>query len=840
MKSQKFNLKGMTCSACSAAVDRGVKKINGVEDVNVNLLTNSMSVKYDETKVKNEDIINAVENAGYDAYTLDSIKQNTLEKKESNVSKNELKEMKKRLIISFIFSIPLFYLSMGHMMNWPLPAIFMGTENALIFAFTQFILCIPVVMINNKYYRVGFKTLIKKSPNMDSLIAIGTSAALLYGVYAIYKIGYAFGRNDLDVVMTYAMDLYFESAAVVLTLITLGKYFEARAKGKTSDAIKKLINLSPKKATVIKDGKEIEILVEDLVVGDEIIVKPGQSVPSDGVIIEGKTSIDESMLTGESIPVEKSINDNVIGASINKSGYIKFKATKVGNDTVLSQIIKLVEEASASKAPISKLADKISRVFVPVVIAIAFIATISWLILGYSFEFALTIGISVLVISCPCALGLATPTAIMVGTGKGAENGILIKSAEALEIAHSIDTIVLDKTGTITMGKPVVTDIFTKLHKDKLLQLAASIEKKSEHPLADAIVNCAKDNKIELTEIQEFTALHGLGLEAKINNQTFFIGNMKLVEQTGIKTGEFDSISRGLSQEGRTPMAVCDEKEILGIIAVADVIKPTSKQAILELKNMGINVVMLTGDNKLTANAIAKQIDVNEVISDVLPQEKELQVRKLQDSGKSVAMVGDGINDAPALVRANVGIAIGAGTDVAIESADIILVKSDLMDAVKAIQLSKSVIINIKENLFWAFIYNIIGIPIAAGVLYIAFGLKLNPMLAGGAMSLSSVCVVSNALRLKFFKPKFKYSNKLNNKVKNTQGEMTMEKIILVGGMSCGHCSSRVEKALSAVDGVEKVSVNLETKEAKVTLNKYVESSILENTIIEVGYDIIK
>ena len=882
MKTQKFDVTGMTCSACSARIEKNISKTQGVIETNVNLLSNNMTVKYDESVLNEIDIIKVVEDTGYGASLVEKIKSEA--KKDSKADdKSEINEMKKRLIISFVFAIPLFYISMGHMLNWPLPSIFHGTENALIFAFTQFLLCLPVMIVNSKYYKIGFKTLFRGSPNMDSLIAIGTSAAALYGVYAIYKIGYGLGHMDMDMVMKFSMDLYFESAAVVLALITLGKFLEARAKGRTSDAIKKLIDLSPKTALVERNGIEEEIPVEDVVAGDIIIVKPGQSLPVDGVITFGNSSIDESMLTGESIPVEKKIGDKVIGASINKSGYFKFEAQKVGDDTTLSQIIRLVEEASSSKAPISKMADKISGIFVPIVIGIAVLATIVWLILGADFEFALSIGIAVLVISCPCALGLATPTAIMVGTGKGAENGILIKSAEALEIAHHIQTVVMDKTGTITEGKPRVTDLVADgIDEMEMLRIAASAEKGSEHPLADAIVEEAKSLNIELYDVENFEAIPGQGLKAMVNSKVYYLGNLRLINEKNINIKNFEEKSIKFADQGKTPLYFADEENVLGIISVADIVKPTSQAAIKEFEAMGIEVVMLTGDNKKTAEAIRKQLGISRAIAEVLPQDKEREIRNIQEQGKKVAMIGDGINDAPALARADVGIAIGAGTDVAIESADIVLIRSDLLDAVTAVQLSKATIKNIKQNLFWAFIYNTVGIPLAAGVFFSILGWKLNPMFAGAAMSLSSVSVVSNALRLKFFKPKrlstddiVNYDktvedneniaiekdnkenifiieneeNKENNQniciIEDTEsieekGDDEMKKILKVEGMTCGHCKAAVEKALKAVDGVENAVVDLEKKSADVTLNKEVRDEVLKNAVIDAGYEVVE
>ncbi|MBB6631432.1 heavy metal translocating P-type ATPase [Clostridium algidicarnis] len=759
---QKFNVTGMTCSSCSANVEKAVKKLSGVDTVNVNLLSNSMAVEYKESDIDSTTIIKAVHDAGYDAsiFVRGSSDSKRIEKSVNPVEE-ELKEMKSRIIISFGFLIPLMYVSMGHMLNLPHPKWLMGPENAITFAFIQLLLTIPVVYVNRKYYQVGFKTLFHGRPNMDSLIAIGSGAALIYGIFAIFKIGYGLGHNNLDMVNQYSMDLYFESAAMILALITMGKFLEARAKGRTSEAITKLMDLAPKTASVIRNGEEVEIPSQDVVIDDIIIVRPGQSIAVDGIIIEGSSSVDQSALTGESIPVEKNIGDKVIAATINKTGSFKFKAEKVGDDTTLAKIIELVEDASSSKAPIAKMADKISGIFVPVVISIAVIATIVWLLLGQPFEFAMSIGIAILVISCPCALGLATPVAIMVGTGKGASNGILIKSAEALESLHTIGTVVLDKTGTITEGKPVVTDIITKgsESEERLLQIAASIESFSEHPLAEAILEKAKERGISLRNVDNFNSISGRGIVGIIDGKQYTAGNLALMEDREINVEMLKSTSDEFAMDGKTPLYFAEDKNLLGIIAVADVVKATSRKAIDNFKAMGINVVMLTGDNKKTAEAIRKQLNIDRVVAEVLPQDKEKEIRNIQASGKKVAMIGDGINDAPALARADVGIAIGAGTDIAIESADIVLMKSDLLDAVTAVQLSKATIKNIKENLFWAFFYNVLGIPLAAGVFYTAFGLKLNPMFGAAAMSMSSVFVVSNALRLKFFKPKYKNIN---------------------------------------------------------------------------------
>ncbi len=761
MKKETFDITGMTCSACANRIEKTVKKVSGLQDVSVNLLKNSMVASYDEAVVNTQAIIEAVEKAGYGAVSHTNV-PNRQSKETSGESKSveqeQYKAMKKRLVYSLVFTIPLFYISMGHMLGWPLPAGLLGMENAMIFAFTQFLLLIPIVFINRNYFKVGFKTLFQGSPNMDSLIAIGSGAAIVYGIYAIYKIAFGQGHMDMDMVDRYMMDLYFESAGTILTLITLGKTLEARAKGKASDAIKKLMNLAPKTARVERDGREVMIPVEEVKEGDCIIIKAGESVPVDGIVLDGVSTIDESALTGESIPVEKHIGESVIGATVNKSGYLKIKATKVGDNTTLAQIIRLVDDATSSKAPIAKLADKVSGVFVPTVITIAVIATIAWLIAGYSFEFALSIGISVLVISCPCALGLATPTAIMVGTGRGATNGILIKSAEALEIAHKTDTVVLDKTGTITQGKPVVTDIITVdgITKDRLLQIAYSIEKLSEHPLADAITDKAKEKEFAAMEVQKFEQIAGQGLAGVIDGRKCLAGNKRMMDANHINGAALFEKGDKLATAGKTPLYFAADGALLGIIAVADIVKPTSKQAIEELTDMGIEVVMLTGDNEKTAKAVQKQVGVSRVVAEVFPQDKEKEIRRLQEQGRKVAMVGDGINDAPALARADVGIAIGAGTDIAIDSADFVLMKSDLVDVSTAIQLSKAVIRNIKQNLFWAFIYNIIGIPIAAGLFYTAFHLKMNPMLGALAMSFSSVFVVSNALRLRWFKARHK------------------------------------------------------------------------------------
>ncbi|HJE92470.1 heavy metal translocating P-type ATPase [Anaerotignum lactatifermentans] len=839
---QKFDVTGMTCSACSAHVEKSVSKLEGVQCVNVNLLQNSMVVEYDDNALGTTDIIHAVESGGYGASVQG---ENKTQEAPKNVAAEEMHHMKRRLIASFCFLIPLFYISMGHMMGAPLPAILLGDENVMIFALTQLFLTIPVLIINKKYYVVGFKALWNKAPNMDSLIALGSAASVVYSVFAIYSMAYAMGHGDLMTAHHYGMELYFESAAMILTLITVGKYMETRSKGKTSEAISKLMDLAPKTATVLRNGVEQEIPVEEVVTGDTIIVKPGQRIPVDGKIMEGFSAVDESAITGESIPVEKQVGDTVIGATVNKSGYFRMTATRVGKDTTLSQIIALVEEAGASKAPIAKLADKVSGVFVPVVITIAVLAAVIWFVAGNQpFSFALSIGIAVLVISCPCALGLATPTAIMVGTGKGAEYGILVKSAESLEIAHQVQTVVLDKTGTLTEGKPVVTDVVLAkgILRNRLLKQAAAVEALSEHPLAEAIVAYAKEKEVAFEKAENLTATAGQGVEADVAGKHILAGNLKMMQERGIQLGEWEAKAVELAEAGKTPLFFAENETFLGIVALADTLKPTSKAAVDAFHQMGIEVVMLTGDNKRTAQAIAKELDI-QVIAEVLPQDKEREVRRLQEQGKKVAMIGDGINDAPALMRADVGVAIGAGTDVAMESADIILMKSDLMDAVTAIELSHATIRNIKENLFWAFFYNACGIPLAAGVFYPLLEWKLNPMFAAAAMSFSSAFVVGNALRLRLFRPKYaKTTTALPKediqKEPTHKEEIGMKKVLKIEGMMCNHCTGRVEKALNDLDGVT-AEVSLEGKSATVTLSKEVSDETLVQTVTDAGYEVV-
>lgn len=828
---KKYKVTGMTCSACSSRVEKCVGKLDGVNTVSVNLLTNSMQIDFDESKLTEEKIADSVTQAGY-GMEIPTGKSEKKEEKEDIVEKN-IENMKKRTIWSFIFLIPLMYVAMGHMAGLPQPSFLRGDANAVSFALTQLLLCIPVLYINRAYFERGFRSLIHGAPNMDTLISVGSGASLIYGIFAIYRMGYGLGTQNMELVHRYLHDLYFESAVMILALINIGKYLEARSKGKTSEAIQKLMDLAPKTALVERNGQVVEIAAEDMLTGDILQVKPGSSIPADGVVIEGRTSVDEAAITGESMPVEKKEGDTVTAATLNKTGFIRMRATRVGQDTTFSQIIRLVEEASSSKAPIARMADKIAGIFVPTVMGIALLTGIVWLLIGAEFEFALSCAIAVLVISCPCALGLATPVAIMVGTGKGAENGILIKSGEALEITHNVQSVVLDKTGTITEGKPVVTDIISLgMSENKILEISAALEKKSEHPLAEAVLLKAKG--MELPNAENFAAIPGKGITAKIQGNIYYAGNRKLMQEQGISCEKALSSMEKLSEEGKTPLILADEKQVLGIIGVADVVKPTSAKAIQELKKLGIQVIMLTGDNARTAKAIQKQLDIDTVIAEVLPQDKEREISRLQEEGKTVAMVGDGLNDAPALARADVGIAIGAGTDVAIESADIVLMKNDLQDVATAIELSKAVIRNIKENLFWAFFYNVCGIPLAAGVLYPVFGLKLSPMFGAAAMSLSSLFVVSNALRLRFFHSlkKGKTQPESIQEKKEEKNMYTMK----IEGMMCPHCQAAVTKALEALEGT-KAEVNLEKKEAYVETG--LEKEALKKAVEDAGYQVL-
>lgn len=877
MKKETYDITGMSCAACSARIEKGISGMEGMQQCSVNLLKNSMTVSYDEAELDSGKIIHQVEDIGYGASLHQT--QGSKTTGASGRGKNgatdaaaaAAKQMKQRLIVSLVFTIPLFYISMGHMAGWPLPPWLLGARNHMIFAFTQFLLVLPVLIAGGHYFKNGLRNLWHRSPNMDSLIALGSGAAFVYGIYAIYKIAWGFSIEDMDMVETFGMNLYFESSAMILTLITLGKFMEARAKSKTSEAITKLMDLAPKTAKVLRNGQEEEISVDDVQNGDILVVRDGDTVPVDGKITEGFASVDESAITGESLPVDKQTGDPVTGGTINRTGYFQMEATAVGEHTTLSKIIQLVDDATSSKAPIAKLADRVSSVFVPVVITIALLAAILWLLAGQSFEFALSVAISVLVISCPCALGLATPTAIMVGTGRGAAKGILIKSAEALEITHSIDTVVLDKTGTVTQGKPVVTDVIA-LEADgkaagentqaytELLQLAFSLEKMSSHPLAEAIVKKAEACSATFQEVSDYEMIPGQGIAGTIDKARCLAGNRKLMETNRIDISVAAGLQEKLADEGKTPLYFAQGGKFLGVIAAADVVKPTSREAIARLQEMGMDVIMLTGDNARTAEAIKKQVGIKTVIADVLPQDKEEKVRQLQEQGHKVAMVGDGINDAPALARADVGIAIGAGTDVAIESADIVLMKSDLMDAASAVSLSRAVMRNIKQNLFWAFFYNAIGIPVAAGVLYPAFHILLNPMIGAAAMSFSSVSVVSNALRLRFFTPKWKQESgtadlqttgnggmmeqstaaaEIADRIAQndeSKGETTMKKTIKIEGMMCQHCVKAATKALENVAGVTAVTVSLEDKQAVVEGTATDEA--LTAAIVDAGYEV--
>ena len=845
---QKFDVTGMSCSACSAHVEKAVSKVPGVDKVQVNLLQNSMAVEYGEGQTSAEQIIRAVEEAGYGA----SVKGQNVPEQQNEVQKktaDDARQMKHRLGWSIGFLAVLMYVSMGHMFGWPLPGILLGHENVMVFALTQLFLTLPVMYLNRKYYEVGFKSLLHGAPNMDTLVAMGSTAAAGYSVSQLFVMGYAMGRGDLIQAHDCAMNLYFEAAAMILALVTIGKYMESRSKSRTSDAITKLMDLAPKTALVLRDGQEMEIPAEQVRIGETVIVKPGQGIPVDGVLVDGTGTVDESAITGESIPVEKKAGDRVTGATVNRAGCFRMQADRVGEDTTLSQIIRLVEEAGGSKAPIAKLADKVSGIFVPVVITIALLTVAGWLLAGQSFGFALSSGIAVLVISCPCALGLATPTAIMVGTGRGAEQGILIKSGESLETAHLVDTVVLDKTGTITEGHPAVTDICpaSDAEETEILRLAASLEKASEHPLAEAIVEKAETLGIVLERVTDFKNAAGQGVLGLVDGQYVLAGNRKMMNEHRISTAGLETEAERFAKEGKTALYIASGQRLLGILAVADQVKDTSAEAIRELEKMGLSVVMLTGDHEKTAKAIQKQLGITRVVAEVLPQDKEQEVRRLQEEGHKVAMVGDGINDAPALARADVGIAIGAGTDVAIESADIVLMKSDLLDAAAAIQLSRAVIRNIKENLFWAFGYNAIGIPLAIGLFYPILHWQMNPMFGSAAMSFSSVLVVSNALRLKGFKPTF-YKNRKPSvqaapeaapAAEEIKEDVTMKKTMKIEGMMCGHCTGRVDKVLNALEGV-RAEVSLEDKAAYLTIEGEVSDELLKKTVEDEGYQVIE
>ncbi|WP_318606755.1 heavy metal translocating P-type ATPase [Mitsuokella jalaludinii] len=868
MKKQQFTITGMTCSACSARVEKAVTKVDGTKDVSVNLLTNSMQLEYDEQKTSVPAIIKAVVDAGYGASVKGKQAAAKAAPQEDPVKKS-IDEMKHRLVWSIAFLLPTMYISMHglfeKLFGLPVPqivgAVFDGPENAIIFAFSQFLLVLPIMYLNRRYYIAGFRNLFRGAPNMDSLVGMGSMAAALFGAFAIFRMGWGFGHGDMALVQEYSTNLYFESAGMIVTLITVGKYLEARAKGQTSKALEKLMDLAPKQSCVVRGGVEQTIPAEELVAGDEIVVRPGERIPADGVVLSGTTSVDESAITGEPIPVEKQAGDKVTSATINKQGSIHFRAERVGEDTTISQIIRLVDEASASKAPIARTADKIAGIFVPAVITIAVIAGGVWLAMGASVEFAFSIAICILVISCPCALGLATPVAIMVGTGKGAENGILIKSGEALEIAQSVDTVVMDKTGTITEGRPVVTDITTVngVSEQEFLAIAAGLEKGSEHPLAEAVMTAARERGIAPKAMTDFKALFGRGVEAEADGHVYAAGNDKLMAEKGIDLTPYEAHLASLADDGCTPLIFAEDDRVIGILAAADVEKATSREAIARFRAMGIDVVMLTGDNARTAEAIRRRMDIPKVIAGVLPENKAEHIKKLQAEGHRVAMIGDGINDAPALAQADLGMAIGAGTDVAIESADAVLMKSDLLDAVSAIRLSKAVLKNIKENLFWALIYNVTCIPLAAGILYPAFGIKLSPVIGAAAMSLSSVCVVMNALRLRFFKPDHGAeisaeqtaaavsSDRKDHEAADSaaaqpvqeEEAITMEKTLKIEGMMCAHCQKHVHDALAKMDGVTDVTVDLEGGKADVKATHDIPEADFRKVIEDAGYELV-
>ncbi len=851
MKTEKFTVTGMSCAACVANIEKAVKKLPGIEKAEVSLLTNSMTATFDENSVNATQIINTINLIGYKAGVekADGSDKSEPMTDAQNPMQAELESMKKRLIGSFIFLIPLMYVSMGHMIGLALPSFLTGHENALSFALTQFLLTLPIVLLNHKYFTGGFRSLIKRAPNMDSLIALGAGAAIVYGIFAMYRISWGLGHDQTDIVTHYMHELYFESAATILTLITLGKTLEAISKGRTGAAISSLLNMAPKTALLYNDGVEVEVPLDQVVAGDILAVKPGARIPTDGIIVDGHGTVDESALTGESIPVDKSAGDAVTGATVNTGGFFTMRASRVGKDTTLAQIIALVEEAGASKAPIARLADKVSGIFVPTVIAISLVCFAVWFFTGAGFEFALARAITVLVISCPCALGLATPVAIMVGSGRGAKNGILYRNASALETLSGIDTVVLDKTGTVTEGKPKLTDIIAyDMPQSDFLALAAGMEQKSEHAVALAILSAAEAENITPLPTDSFDSLSGLGIRATISGAVYLAGNARLMQDHDVSIKKAYELSKELAQDGKTPLFFAKDGVLIGLLAIADLPKRTSAAAISVLRQSGIRAIMLTGDNAVTAEAVRKTVGLDEVIAEVLPQDKDRIIQDLKNSGHKVAMVGDGINDAPALVRADVGIAIGAGTDVAIESADIVLMKSDLGDVAVARDLSKSVLRNIKQNLFWAFFYNIIGIPIAAGLLYPAFGITLNPMFGAAAMSLSSVFVVTNALRLNLFKAKplpiadsisssFVISKSSPIIQPTDKEDAFVEKTMTIDGMSCGHCSSRVQAALCELSGVS-AEVSHENGTASVKISGNVTDDQLKKAVTDAGYTV--
>lgn len=848
MKTVKFKISGMTCAACRSNVEKTALKLDGTASAEVNLLSEQLTVSFDETKLCEDDYINAVTSIGYGAEIYgENNKSGTLKSQWAERKKSEEEKqsnMKKRLLGSIVFLVVLMYIAMGHMLKLPLPSFLTGTENALVNAVTQMLLTVPVLVINRKFFVSGFKGLSKGVANMDTLVALGSSASFLYGVFAVMMMVYAAPRGDFDVLHRYSHELYFESSAMILTLVTVGKYLETRSKGKTNDTLGKLVELSPKTATVIRNGKEITVDAENVGVGEELIIRPGERIAVDGVVTDGTGYVDQSAVTGESLPVEKSVGDEVISATLNKNGTFKMSASKVGENTTLAQIIRLVDEAGSSKAPIARLADKVSGVFVPVVMAVALVTFLVWLISGAGVEKALTFGVTVLVISCPCALGLATPVAIMAGTGKAAENGILIKSASALEMLGNTDIIVLDKTGTVTSGEMSVSDVIVtdpQFSETDFISLCAALEEGSEHPLAGAVRKKASDLKLTLPAVTDFMSYQGKGICGVVDGTRYISGNTRFLKENGIDFSNLENKILELSSQGKTPLIFAKNDGVIGIIAVSDTIRDDSIKAVSVFKSLGKKTLMLTGDNRSTAEFIAKQVGIDEVVSELLPADKEKEIRSLQENGKKIAFIGDGTNDAPALIRADVGIAIGAGTDIAIDSADVVLIKNSLLDAAKAVELSKAVMKNIKMNLFWAFFYNVLGIPLAAGVLFPIFGLRLNPMIGSAAMSMSSLCVVSNALRLRFFKSSLITENKKigreNDSRTETKGNDIMEKTIKVTGMMCPRCESHVVKALTSIDGVESATASHEENIAKVKLSKDVPDEVLINAVTAEGYE---
>ena len=844
-----FSVTGMSCAACSSNIEKKLSPLNGVNKVEVYLLKNTMMVDYDPTQISTDEIIQQVSKIGYGA-SVPNLETKQPTKTATTEAENATQALKKRLYLSLLYIVPLMYIAMGHMMGMPIPHFLHGTKNAVSFALVQMLLTIPILIINKKYFLVGIKALVHKAPNMDSLVAVGSLSAFIYGVFAIFRMSYGLGHGDLELVSHYSMELYFESAATILVLITVGKYLEAKSKGKTSQAIEKLMALTPDLATIIENGEEKQISTDLVKLGDTLVLKQGDSIPVDGVVLTGYCTVNESAITGESLPIHKEVNSNLTSGTLVQSGYVTFTATKVGEDRTISQIVKLVEEAANSKAPISKLADQVAGIFVPVVMAIAVITGIIWACLGYPFEFVLARAITILVISCPCALGLATPTAIMVGTGYGASHGILIKSAESLEMLGKTTTMVFDKTGTLTKGTPIVYNV---IQNEPYLEAIYSLEQKSEHPLSSAIVSYCKENNINSLPVTSYTPCPGEGIMGEVNGDTYLCGNPRMMQANQVDFSNLQKDFEGFSQDGKTVLVVAKNNKAIGLLAIADEIKEDSATAIAELKKMGINTIMLTGDHKLTSEGVRKKLGIETVISQVRPEDKEAHIRALQDKGERVAMVGDGVNDAPALTRASVGIAIANGTDIAIESADIVLVKSRVLDAVRAIKLSRAVILNIKENLFWAFFYNILGIPLAAGLLYPHFGILLNPMIGSLAMSLSSLFVVSNALRLRYFKdgittkvPQIEQtiSHKVSEKNEETAtvetatakkvSTLPFVKIMHIEGMMCQHCVNNVTKALSPF--TNDISINLKDGTATLSLAEDIDDASLTNAITNAGY----